>query len=441
MLLAVLDLRRWTNTSAPRGWHHIRTDTAGPRSLRLGLALYYHVAAGHEPSGYRWRFGRRSGAVGGVLAYRGVSTRAPISSSSGHGARTRATIHAPALQSVSPGGLVVGLFAHAGPQAITTPSGLAQRLDRRGGGRHSSVRLTAADGAAGPGSQTATRSGPVGPGIGQLVALRPGTGAPPPPPSSPCAGTSASAGYQHVVWILFENHSYNQVIGSSSAPYFNGLAHKCGLATNYSAVSHPSLPNYIALTSGSTQGITNDSGPSSHPLNVPSIFSQLPGGASRSLDESMPSNCALSDSGKYAVRHNPETYYTNVRSDCNSLDTPLGSPPNISARFTFVTPNLCSDMHDCSVATGDSWLASFLPTVLSSSPYRSGRTVVFVTFDEGSGDNHVVTLVIAPSVRPGAQSGTAYTHYSLLRTTEELLGLGLLGNASGAPSMRAAFGL
>ena len=155
----------------------------------------------------------------------------------------------------------------------------------------------------------------------------------------------------------------------------------------------------------------------------------------------MPGNCAQGDSGRYAVRHDPQAYYTNVRGDCGSYDVPLGSPPNISARFTFITPNLCSDMHDCSVSTGDSWLAGFLPSLLTSSEYRGGRTVIFVTFDEGSGNNQVATLVVAPPVHPGARSGTAYTHYSLLRTTEELLGLGLMGSAGSATSMRAGFGL
>jgi phosphatidylinositol-3-phosphatase len=106
-----------------------------------------------------------------------------------------------------------------------------------------------------------------------------------------------------------------------------------------------------------------------------------------------------------------------------------------------VTPNLCSDMRDCSVSTGDSWLAGFLPHLLASSQYRAGKTVIFVTFDEGSGDNHIVTIVVAPPVHRRARSGTAYTHYSLLRTTEEMLGLGLLSNAGSATSMRAGFGL
>jgi phosphatidylinositol-3-phosphatase len=268
-------------------------------------------------------------------------------------------------------------------------------------------------------------------------------------PSTPTAGPcgtalSPPATYDHVVWVVMENHSYPEIIGSSSAPYINQLASQCGSASNFSAESHPSLPNYIAMTSGSTQGITDDNGPASHPLNVPSIFSQLGTGGWRSLEESMPSNCDLSDSGTYAVRHNPAAYYTNIRTDCATYDVPLGSTPDLSARFTFVTPNLCDDMHDCSVSTGDSWLSTFLPKVFGSAEYQAGRTAVFLTWDEddSSAGNHIATLVIAPSVVPGTTSGTAFNHYSMLRTSEEMLGLSsFIGNAATATSMRSAFGV
>jgi hypothetical protein len=263
------------------------------------------------------------------------------------------------------------------------------------------------------------------------------------PPPGPC-GTAASppATYDHVIWILMENHSYNEIIGSSAAPYINQLASQCGLATNYFAISHPSLPNYIALTSGSTQGITDDNPPSSHPLNVPSIFSQLDPGNWRSLEESMPSNCAQSDSGEYAVRHNPAAYYTNL-SDCSTLDVPLGTTPDLSAKFTFVTPNLIDDMHDGTVQQGDTWLSGFVPKVLSSPEYQAGKTILYITWDEDDSTqgNQVATLVIAPSVKPGTQSATLFNHYSLLRTTEEQLGLGLIANAATATSMRSAFGI
>jgi hypothetical protein len=263
--------------------------------------------------------------------------------------------------------------------------------------------------------------------------------------AGPCGTTlTPPPTYDHVVWIVMENHSYSEIIGSSSAPYVNQLAGRCGSAASFFAESHPSLPNYIAMTSGSTQGITDDNGPSSHQLNVPSIFSQLGAGGWRSLEESMPSNCYLSNSGQYAVRHNPAAYYTNVRTDCQTYDVPLGSTPDVSARFTFVTPNLCNDMHDCTVQTGDSWLSTFLPKVFSSAEYQAGRTAVFLTWDEddSSASNHIATLVIAPSVTPGTSSATRFDHYSMLRTTEELLGLGsFIGNAATATSMRSAFNL
>ena len=269
--------------------------------------------------------------------------------------------------------------------------------------------------------------------------------APVPTGPGPC-GTAKSppSRYDHVVWVVMENHAYSQIIGSADAPYVDKLAAQCGLAANYKAVSHPSLPNYIAMTSGGTQGISNDLGPSAHKLAVPSIFSQAGTGGWRSLEESMPSNCELRNAGKYAVRHNPAAYYTNIRADCGRRDVPLGSTPDLSARFTFVTPNLCNDTHDCSVKTGDTWLQGFLPKLFSSKEYKAGRTAVFLTWDENddSAGNHIATVVAAPSVGRGTKSSTAFSHYSMLRTTEELLGLSpLLGKAASATSMRSAYNL
>jgi hypothetical protein len=238
-----------------------------------------------------------------------------------------------------------------------------------------------------------------------------------------------------------ENHSYSQIIGNSSAPYINRLATTYGSATNMLAESHPSLPNYIAMTSGSTQGITDDNGPSSHPLGVTSIFSQLGTGA-RSLEESMPSNCDKSSSGEYAVRHDPEAYYTNLGTACSTNDVPLGSTPDLSAKFTFITPNLIDDMHDGTVAQGDTWLSTFVPKVFATPQYQAGNTVVFLTWDEddGSSPNHVATIVISPTSK-AISSNTAFTHYSMLRATEEILGLPLIGGAQTANDMRSVFNL
>ena len=246
---------------------------------------------------------------------------------------------------------------------------------------------------------------------------------------------------RHVVWVLMENQDYGSIIGSGSAPYINSLANTYGVATDYSAISHPSLPNYIGLTSGSDQGITDDGGPSSHALNVPSIFSQLPGGASQSLEEGMPSNCDTSDSGQYAVRHNPEAYYTNLGGACGSYDVPLGAVTDLTARFTLVTPNVTDDMHDGTISDGDNFLRGFVPKLMATPAYQSGTTAIFIVWDENSGSsgNQVPCIVISPYTH-AVKDGTSYTHYSLLRTTEELLGLPLLANAATANSMAGKFG-
>lgn len=227
--------------------------------------------------------------------------------------------------------------------------------------------------------------------------------------------------------------------------------HACGSASDYRGVAHPSLPNYIALTSGSTQGITDDNPPSAHPLSAASIFSEL-AGRWGVYAESMPSPCALSNSGQYAVRHNPAAYFTNLRSTCPSHDVALGTPSsgafasglraNTLPAFSLVIPNVCNDTHDCSVATGDAWLRAWFQTIFNSPTYRAGSTAVFVTWDEDdhSSGNRVALIAAAPSIRPGTVTGAAFTHISLLRTTEEMLGLGARLGAS-APSMRAALHL
>jgi hypothetical protein len=236
-----------------------------------------------------------------------------------------------------------------------------------------------------------------------------------------------------------ENHGLDQVDGSNDAPYLNRLGHQCGLATDYSAVAHPSLPNYIALTSGSTQGITDDTG---HPLPTASLFSLL-GPNWRSLEESMPVGCDHSSGGEYAVKHNPAAFYTSIASVCRTHDEPLANPPDVSAEFTFITPNLCDDMHSCSTREGDAWLSREIPLILDSAQYEAGTTAVFITWDENDeGGALVPCYVIAPSVAPGTRAATRFSHYSLLRTTEDMLELGPpLGQSAAAPDMAGAFHL
>ena len=254
-------------------------------------------------------------------------------------------------------------------------------------------------------------------------------------------GVAKSAHYDHVVWIVLENQGYS-VVGSPDAPFLNSLASTCGLATRSFAVTHPSLPNYIALTSGSTLGVSDDGEPAAHPLSAPSIFSQL-GSAWRSLEESMPSACDRVTSGVYAARHNPAVYYVPLRPACLRQDVPLTLPLQLDARFTFISPNVCDDMHSCPVGVGDAWLRRIVGDVASSAQYRAHSLALFITFDENDLDasNQVATIVVAPTVPRGIRVGLTFTHYSLLRTTETLLHLGLLGAARSARSMVRPFHL
>ena len=135
--------------------------------------------------------------------------------------------------------------------------------------------------------------------------------------SGPCGTAAAPHAYEHVIWIWMENHSFSDIIGNTSqAPYINSIAASCGLATDYHNTTHPSLPNYLAATSGIAQGslpatVYLDCSPSviCH-MTVGSIFGQ--GESWKAYEESMPSNCDTSSSGPYSVSHNPAPYYTSV---------------------------------------------------------------------------------------------------------------------------------
>jgi len=247
-----------------------------------------------------------------------------------------------------------------------------------------------------------------------------------------------------------ENRSYSQILGpSGQAPRLASYGRRCGVATAYYAITHPSLPNYLAAVSGSTGGVRTDCSATSCPQSRNTVFRQLSsrGRQWRSLAEGMSTACDRASYGRYAARHNPAVYFTGIRTTCLQWDRPMGGGSgrfasmlqnNMLPPFTFITPDLCHDGHDCSTSTADSWLGTWLDRIVASPAYAAGHTVVFVTWDEGldGSDNRVATVVVGPTVAPGTRSATRYTHYSLLRTTEELLGLPLLKAAATAHSMR-----
>jgi len=261
--------------------------------------------------------------------------------------------------------------------------------------------------------------------------------------------TSGLPNFSHVFVILFENHEYGEIIGNASAPYFNALAKSYGLGTNYDGVMHPSLPNYMALTGGKTVFTSDCQGCTTTAANIADQVEQS-GRTWRAYMETMPAPCTTSDSGTYAQKHNPFVHYTDIvgnrtRCDANVIPkTPLLGQLSTGdiADYTWITPNLCNDMHDCSIATGDAWLKKYVTAILAS-PAWDANSVIFVVFDEGTsstgGGGRVPLIVVSPRTRPGTKVSTSYNHYNLLATIEQAWKLPWLGHAAGAAAMTDFF--
>jgi len=236
--------------------------------------------------------------------------------------------------------------------------------------------------------------------------------------------------------IVMENRSYAEAMAQ---PYTARLASEFAVASNYYAISHPSLPNYLALTSGSTWGISDDD---YHALPQGGIGRQLTeqGIRWRAYMESMTAGCRNSPA-PYAVRHNPFAYYgggcpANVV-PLTRLDADLqGTTP----RFVWITPNLCNDGHDCSWKAADDFLRGLVPNILASEAWRAGG-VLFVAWDEddGRGDNRVPLIVASQHLAVHSPS-QRHDHYSLVATIEDRLSVPRLGEAEQATLLSELFG-
>lgn len=258
------------------------------------------------------------------------------------------------------------------------------------------------------------------------------------PTATPTATASSTGSIKHVFLILMENHSYSQVWNTSSSPYITSLGKSYARATNYRAITHPSLPNYLDLYGGSNYGITTDCSPSSScHINAQNLADNMDakGLTWKSYEESMPSPCYLTTSGNYAPKHNPMIYFDDIRTNstrCASHDVAYSAlaadlaSASSTPNYAFITPNLCNDMHNCSVSTGDTWLKNNVPAILNSPACTSDKCLLVLTWDEdnGSSGNHVLTIFAGSGAKTGGiTSSASYTHYSLLRTVEGIFGL------------------
>src|SRR5437773_7706278 len=237
---------------------------------------------------------------------------------------------------------------------------------------------------------------------------------------------------RHVFLIVMENHTPEQAL---SGPFMASLADKYGVAENYHAITHPSVPNYLALTSGSTWGVTDDS---LYVLPRADLGTQLTkaGVSWRAYMEGMTTGQCIDSPTPYDPGHNPFAYYGGhcppnvVPHDSLAADLAGDTP-----RFVWITPDRCHDTHDCDVSVGDDWLRGQVGEIMASDAWKSNG-VLFVTYDEDdtSADNRVVMIVAGPGMSHKTSS-RSYTHYSLLASIEDLLGVGRLGEAKNASPM------
>ncbi|KUL37859.1 acid phosphatase [Streptomyces sp. NRRL F-4489] len=258
-------------------------------------------------------------------------------------------------------------------------------------------------------------------------------------------GTTASAqaaalpAPDHIVVVVLENKAYSQVIGASGAPYLNSLKAGGAVLTQSYGLTHPSEPNYYMLFSGAAQGRTDDSCVPVGSMSAPNLASELlaAGQSWASYNEGLPAQgSTVCSSGKYAQKHNPWFGFSNV--PVNTAKTFAQFPSDYSTlpKVSFVIPDLCNDMHDCSVATGDTWLKEKLGGYAEWA--KTHNSLLAVTFDEDNrlSGNRIPTLFYGAHVAPGSSSATTYNHYNVLRTLEELAGLSAhAGNAASASAV------
>jgi len=279
---------------------------------------------------------------------------------------------------------------------------------------------------------------PIAP-VANPTAIVPQTGGSVPPAATPLPQAAAPVSqapvpvaknglpnFDHIVLIMLENKPFNAINGPHMTQLEN-LSDQNVLLSNYYAITHPSLPNYIALMSGSTQGITSDC--DNCFVNQPNLADEIEasGRTWKAYLEGMPTPCFVGNSGKYVQKHNPLLYFDSIRLNaarCDRSILPLTSLDGDLAdktlpNFSYIMPDLCNSGHDCSAATADKWVGAMVAK-LQASPALGKNSLIVVAFDEGSaqgsGGGQVAVLLISPTALPDLSDNTSYTHYSLLKT-------------------------
>ena len=255
--------------------------------------------------------------------------------------------------------------------------------------------------------------------------------------------------FDHIVILIFENKEFGKVIGNADMPIFNQLANDYTLLTQFYAVAHPSLPNYIAMIGGDTFGIdSNCTQCFVDATSLPDLI-ETSGRTWKTYQEDMPEPCFLGSTSDYAQKHNPFIYFDPIRLDtarCQRSIVPLtelqtdiaaGTLPN----FIFITPNMCNSAHDCTLDITDKWIGNILTQLVPALDKESPNYLIVLTWDEGQGSHsccglpekaggRIAVVLLSPEVKKNFQDPIPYTHYSLLKTIANAWGLPYLGHAA-----------
>lgn len=275
------------------------------------------------------------------------------------------------------------------------------------------------------------------------------TQTPTPLPSPTATPKPLVPNFEHIALIIFENKEFGSVIGSPLMPNYNKLASEYTLLTQYYAVIHPSLPNYIALMGGDTFDITYNC--TDCFIDAPSLpdLIEATGRTWKTYQEDMPEPCFVGDTLTYVQKHNPFIYFDPIRLDtarCERSVVPLTAlQSDIEAdtlpNFLFIKPNICNDSHDCDLDVSDAWLTNLLGTLVPALDATGDSYLLVMLFEEGQGNHsccglpaeaggRVPVVLYSPLVKNGFEDSTPYTHYSLLKTISEAWGLPYLGHAA-----------
>ena len=270
------------------------------------------------------------------------------------------------------------------------------------------------------------------------------------PVQSPVATNQPT--FSHIVLLVEENHSYSDVVGSSSMPYLNSLISQYGLATQYYSDAHPSIPNYLMLTTGLMETYDDEFSGTISDDNV--VRELVKAGKSwKAYLESLPSPGYLGgDTGAYLRQHNPFADLSDIQQSSAQAANIVPFPQfasdlanNALPQYSFIAPNANDDAHNGTLAQADSWLQSNIAPLLASSAFQSSGLLI-VTFDESEdsdvahGGGHLATVIISPQAKKGYQSQTLYQHESTLRLVLASSGVNTFpGMSATAPDMTEFF--